>query len=307
MVSTNFDPAAHLSRQGWKGKGTGKLSSHAVSSQIPIQALMFLALKIGHATRPLPVVQKKTLSGIGKDRDEAIPFWDQFVPVFALPRLRSRRIFASTAATLFPSTPNPSLTSYTATAPTTSSSRASASSVLLPLASLPAQRSDLSTSARLGREVAHRGLYSKFLLGSKPSISTERVPETEDIAVQSNVRTSQVSNEAVKGNTAADNEGEAEAGKFERKRKKGVVVWQSAIEEGEALRNTPNDDSARRCSVAVEGIGLMRPKVKKRRREKRKKNQSRGDDAISSPDRPKKQGVVKLNRWSGKRDAVSGK
>ncbi|CAD6579149.1 MAG: hypothetical protein TREMPRED_002410 [Tremellales sp. Tagirdzhanova-0007] len=273
MVSTNFDPAAHLSRQGWKGKGT--------------------ALKIGHATRPLPVVQKKTLSGIGKDRDEAIPFWDQ--------------IFASTAATLFPSTPNPSLTSYTATAPTTSSSRASASSVLLPLASLPAQRSDLSTSARLGREVAHRGLYSKFLLGSKPSISTERVPETEDIAVQSNVRTSQVSNEAVKGNTAADNEGEAEAGKFERKRKKGVVVWQSAIEEGEALRNTPNDDSARRCSVAVEGIGLMRPKVKKRRREKRKKNQSRGDDAISSPDRPKKQGVVKLNRWSGKRDAVSGK
>lgn len=35
------------------------------------------ALRNGHATRPLAVIQKKTLSGIGKDRDEAIPFWDQ--------------------------------------------------------------------------------------------------------------------------------------------------------------------------------------------------------------------------------------
>ncbi len=35
------------------------------------------ALKQGHATRPIPVVQKKSMSGIGKDRDEAIPFWDQ--------------------------------------------------------------------------------------------------------------------------------------------------------------------------------------------------------------------------------------
>ena len=36
-----------------------------------------LALKHGHSTRPLAVVKKKTLSGIGKDRDEAVPFWDQ--------------------------------------------------------------------------------------------------------------------------------------------------------------------------------------------------------------------------------------
>jgi nucleolar protein TMA23 len=28
-------------------------------------------------TRPIAVVQKKTLSGVGKDRDEAVPFWDK--------------------------------------------------------------------------------------------------------------------------------------------------------------------------------------------------------------------------------------
>jgi hypothetical protein len=39
----------------------------------------YSALKQGHATRPLAVVQKKNLSGIGKDRDEAVPFWDQYV------------------------------------------------------------------------------------------------------------------------------------------------------------------------------------------------------------------------------------
>lgn len=36
-----------------------------------------LALKQGHMTRPIAVVQKKTLSGVGKDRDEAVPFWDK--------------------------------------------------------------------------------------------------------------------------------------------------------------------------------------------------------------------------------------
>lgn len=36
-----------------------------------------LALKQGHATRPLAVVQKRNLGGIGRDRDEAVPFWDQ--------------------------------------------------------------------------------------------------------------------------------------------------------------------------------------------------------------------------------------
>ncbi|KZT50866.1 hypothetical protein CALCODRAFT_164226 [Calocera cornea HHB12733] len=51
-----LDSHHHLSRLGWQGKGT--------------------ALREGGLSRPLNVSQKKNLSGVGKDRDEAFPFWD---------------------------------------------------------------------------------------------------------------------------------------------------------------------------------------------------------------------------------------
>ncbi|THG94030.1 hypothetical protein EW026_g7356 [Hermanssonia centrifuga] len=51
-----LDGHAYLVSQGWEGKGTG--------------------LRNGAISRPVIVTQKKTLSGIGKDRDEAFPFWD---------------------------------------------------------------------------------------------------------------------------------------------------------------------------------------------------------------------------------------
>ena len=48
-----------LVSQGWHGKGSG--------------------LRKGAISRPIMVAQKKSLSGVGKDRDEAFPFWDQCV------------------------------------------------------------------------------------------------------------------------------------------------------------------------------------------------------------------------------------
>jgi hypothetical protein len=52
-----LDGHSYLLSQGWTGKGTG--------------------LRHGAITRPLAIPQKKTLAGLGKDRDEAFPFWDQ--------------------------------------------------------------------------------------------------------------------------------------------------------------------------------------------------------------------------------------
>lgn len=52
-----LDGHAYLVSQGWTGKGTG--------------------LRQGAIARPLVIPQKKTLAGLGKDRDEAFPFWDQ--------------------------------------------------------------------------------------------------------------------------------------------------------------------------------------------------------------------------------------
>ncbi|KZO97069.1 hypothetical protein CALVIDRAFT_574659 [Calocera viscosa TUFC12733] len=51
-----LDSHHHLSRLGWAGQGK--------------------ALRAGGLTRPLNVSQKRTLAGVGKDRDEAFPFWD---------------------------------------------------------------------------------------------------------------------------------------------------------------------------------------------------------------------------------------
>lgn len=48
---------SYLVGQGWQG--TGK------------------ALREGAISRPVVIAQKKSLAGVGKDRDEAYPFWDQ--------------------------------------------------------------------------------------------------------------------------------------------------------------------------------------------------------------------------------------
>ena len=48
---------SYLVAQGWQGTGT--------------------ALRDGAVARPVIIAQKKTLAGVGKDRDEAFPFWDQ--------------------------------------------------------------------------------------------------------------------------------------------------------------------------------------------------------------------------------------
>ena len=48
---------SYLVGQGWEG--TGK------------------ALREGAVSRPVVITQKKSLAGVGKDRDEAFPFWDQ--------------------------------------------------------------------------------------------------------------------------------------------------------------------------------------------------------------------------------------
>lgn len=56
-----LDGHSYLVAQGWSGKGNG--------------------LRKGAISKPITVNQKKTLAGLGKDRDEAFPFWDQYVHI----------------------------------------------------------------------------------------------------------------------------------------------------------------------------------------------------------------------------------
>jgi hypothetical protein len=55
-----LDGHSYLVSQGWGGKGTG--------------------LRPGAISRAIAIPKKKNLAGVGKDRDEAFPFWDQSVP-----------------------------------------------------------------------------------------------------------------------------------------------------------------------------------------------------------------------------------
>lgn len=52
-----LDGHAFLLSQGWSGAGEG--------------------LRKGAISRPITAPRKKNLAGIGKDRAEAFPFWDQ--------------------------------------------------------------------------------------------------------------------------------------------------------------------------------------------------------------------------------------
>ncbi|KAJ9104573.1 hypothetical protein QFC21_002071 [Naganishia friedmannii] len=115
-----MDTAEYLASQGWKGKGT--------------------ALKHGHVTRPLAVVQKKTLGGVGKDRDEAVPFWDN--------------IFAAAAINIKISSSGPGT-------PVTSGSATPTENPAPP----PSIPSSMNAFARSKKESARRLLYSKFLRG----------------------------------------------------------------------------------------------------------------------------------------------
>jgi len=51
-----LDGHSYLASYGWSGKGTG--------------------LRSGAIDKPLTIPPKRNLSGVGKDRDEAFPFWD---------------------------------------------------------------------------------------------------------------------------------------------------------------------------------------------------------------------------------------
>ncbi|KAF9483452.1 hypothetical protein BDN70DRAFT_873728 [Pholiota conissans] len=152
-----LDGHSYLVSQGWGGKGTG--------------------LREGAISRPIAISQKKNLAGLGKDRDEAFPFWDHLFSAaaksivvkclsddedasessssneVAITRtstgiLSNRRPLEGTPATSGSSTPNTSSTN-----------------------------SSLSLIAIAKRDAARRGLYSRFFKG--PVLGPESIAEEE--------------------------------------------------------------------------------------------------------------------------------
>ncbi|KAG7440841.1 uncharacterized protein BT62DRAFT_997481 [Guyanagaster necrorhizus] len=162
-----LDGHSFLVSQGWSGKGTG--------------------LRQGAITRPVIVNQKKTLSGIGKDRDEAFPFWDHLFSAAAKSlqvKISSDddeegKTSISTEATLtLKRTTTGILCNRRPPGGTlvSSSGTDTLDSVLMPR---------LSLLAMAKREAAKRGLYARFFRGpilgpdiilSKPEEDVEAEP-----------------------------------------------------------------------------------------------------------------------------------
>ncbi|KAJ8456872.1 hypothetical protein ONZ51_g11865 [Trametes cubensis] len=158
-----LDGHTHLVKQGWSGKGTG--------------------LRNGAIAKPITVTQKKTLAGIGKDRDEAFPFWDHVFQAAAVsiqvklhkdsddessdssdsedgqtPAVEIRRTATGIISNRRPVTGTPALSGAT----TPSDSQASSSGSITP---------QLSLMAAAKQQAARRMLYSMFYRG--PVIAAE--------------------------------------------------------------------------------------------------------------------------------------
>ncbi|KAJ7695674.1 hypothetical protein B0H17DRAFT_930258 [Mycena rosella] len=158
-----LDGHSYLVAQGWTGSGTG--------------------LRQGAISRPLVIPQKKSLAGLGKERDEAFPFWDHLFSAAS----KSIQIHLSSDEDS-DAEPNAANVSLKRTSTGILSNRR-------PAIGAPAESSgsttpdigDASPGPRLSllatakREAAKRGLYSRFFRG--PVIGPDSPLASEPVIV----------------------------------------------------------------------------------------------------------------------------
>lgn len=170
---------AYLTSYGWIGTGTG--------------------LRKGAIAKPLAIPPKKNLSGLGNDRDEAFPFWDQYVPLNPswcttqfIMVTRSLFTAASKAITIKISSDDEDADDADDTNGPHVALRRTETGIISnrrPISGTPASAStsgsatpSTGTSAALSllatakREAARRGLYSRFFRG--PVLGPDDDPNT---------------------------------------------------------------------------------------------------------------------------------
>ncbi|KAF7314343.1 hypothetical protein MKEN_00906900 [Mycena kentingensis (nom. inval.)] len=160
-----LDTHSYLVGQGWSGSGTG--------------------LREGAISRPLAIPQKKTLAGLGKDRDDAFPFWDHLFSAAS----KSIQIKISTSDDSDAETSDADATPLIRTSTGILSNRRPVKSAFADDgsgATTPetdaAPRFNLLVTAK--REAARRGLYSRFLRG--PVLGPgDKIPDANDVEEES--------------------------------------------------------------------------------------------------------------------------
>lgn len=246
-----LDGHAYLVSQGWSGKGTG--------------------LRHGAISRPVTLAQKKNLAGIGKDRDEAFPFWDHVFSAAAskikipvsnsddesddAPSTSQANTFAKTRTGIIS---NRRPTAGTPIDSGSTTPNASSSGTNIPR---------LSVMAAAKQEAARRVLYSMFYRGpvmksDDEVLSVEEIVKHEVVAIERSGKTKKSrSNKVVAPDEAAlktekvNTIDEPEAGSRSKKRRRldgsGEGARQSKEDRKAAKRE--RKEEKRRLKAARKG------------------------------------------------------
>ncbi|KAJ2919165.1 hypothetical protein MD484_g1244, partial [Candolleomyces efflorescens] len=205
--------------QGWGGKGTG--------------------LRQGAISKPITIAQKKNLAGLGKDRDEAFPFWDHLFSA-AASAIKVKLDDSDDEAQGDGGSSNTSdsekqqpILKRTATGiicnrrPTTGTPAHDSSGTSTPSTSSGSRYSLIVTAKR---EAARRGLYSRFFRGPVmgPDTSFEKTiressPNPQyavDDSVSTSVKDMLKQASSLRAEVVAVDGGTEEDGEAERERKR---------------------------------------------------------------------------------------
>ncbi|CAE6482865.1 unnamed protein product [Rhizoctonia solani] len=155
-----LDGQTHLVKQGWKGAGH--------------------PLKAGGRSRPVVIAQKKTLGGIGKDRDESFAFWDHLYDV-AAKTIKLKLPADESPADNDQEDLNPAVQLHRTRTGILSNRRPTALPTPSSSKSPTPPPSSASIISLAKKEAARRTLYSRFLRG--PVITQETLDSNSPISV----------------------------------------------------------------------------------------------------------------------------
>ncbi|KAM0749369.1 hypothetical protein T439DRAFT_327081 [Meredithblackwellia eburnea MCA 4105] len=143
----DFSPAGYLRGLGWSGPGSSLNNSPTAR------------------TKPVTVAQKKTLSGVGKDRDTAFPWWEMVFSAVANKAVsgdKKEDHHRTETGIISPRPPPPKGSAYDSMSATSEAG---------------SSRLNLSAFAEAKREAARRQLYSGFLRGAAIGGSADEVAQ----------------------------------------------------------------------------------------------------------------------------------
>ncbi|KAK0201792.1 hypothetical protein DFS33DRAFT_1350034 [Desarmillaria ectypa] len=234
-----LDGHLFLVSQGWSGKGTG--------------------LRQGAITRPVIVNQKKTLSGIGTDRDEAFPFWDHLFSAAA----KSIQVKISSDDDDESETVVSTETTLTLKRTTTGilCNRRPLGGTLVSSSGTSTPDSDLmprlSLLAMAKREAAKRGLYARFFRG--PILGPDTIPSKPEKDVEA---------ECIMGHTSFQKLRDTDVDiQSNKKRKRG----DEAMEKAECKEGDEEKRKRRLRKAEKKAAKLVKDEKRERKRRKLEK------------------------------------